>query len=495
MSVQLQRPLVVGGIGLTLGLWGLDSVFHSLSSLGELLPLGAIAVGGGYWLYNSRQRKTASVKPPTIEIDRATLDRALSQVELVIDRLKIESPDSSKIDKLRQNLTEAQSHLTRADRQIAITGGQRVGKSSLLKLLATDPVPCATPLKYIETPALFSVGAESGQAQSTAEKIAFNADLVVFITNGDLTATEYKYIATLDRLHQRVILLFNQADRYLPDERNSILQKLKSTVAGTLDPRDVTIASTAPAPIKVRKIQADGTAVTASEIPPVEIASFTQQLAQVLATESEKLIWATTYRQIDAVQTAAKAALNTVRRDLALPSIEQNQWIVAAAALANPVPALDLIATAAVNAQMVMDLGTIYQQKFSLDRAQTAAGAMGEVMLKLGIVEVCTQTVAGLLKTNAATYVAGGLVQGLSAAYLTRIAGLTLVEYFETQDLLAPEAAKAWNLDLLGTTLQKVFQANQRVAYLQTIFQQGIERLAPESLKLPTTQAVKTAAS
>jgi uncharacterized protein len=110
---------------------------------------------------------------------------------------------------------------------------------------------------------------------------------------------------------------------------------------------------------------------------------------------------------------------------------------------------------------MVVDLGAIYQQKFSLEQAQAAAGAMGSVMLKLGLVELCTQTVAGLLKTNAITFVAGGLVQGLSAAYLTRIAGLTLVEYLEAQDLVAAEPARAWNLDLLGNTLQKVFQANQ----------------------------------
>jgi uncharacterized protein len=483
MTGQLQRPLVVGGIGLTLGLWGLDSTFHSLSSLGDLLPLGAIAVGGSYWWYNSRPAKAVSVKPPVIEIDRATLDRSVHQVELVIDRLKIESPDSSQIEWLRQDLTRAKQHLTRINRQIAVTGGQRVGKTSLMKLLTNKPVACATPLKYIETPALFTVGADREQAQSTAEKIALNADLVVFVTNGDLTATEYKYITTLDRSHQRVILLFNQADRYLPDERNLILHKLQSTVTGTLKPQDVTIASTAPAPIKVRHIHADGTASEQIESPSVEISSFTDRLTTILATESEKLVWATTYRQIGAVHTAAKAELNTVRRNLALPSIEQNQWLVAAAALANPVPALDLLATAAVNAQMVIDLGAIYQQKFSLDRAQIAASAMGEVMLKLGLVELCTQTVAGLLKTNAATYVAGGLVQGLSAAYLTRIAGLTLIEYFEAQDLLAPEAAKAWNLDLLGTTLQKVFQANQRVAYLQTIFQQGIDRLAPESVK------------
>ena len=188
---------------------------------------------------------------------------------------------------------------------------------------------------------------------------------------------------------------------------------------------------------------------------------------------------ANTYRQIATVQTAAKTALNSARRDRAMPLIDQNQWIVGAAAFANPIPALDLLATAAVNAQMVVDLGAIYQQKFSLEHAQAAAGAMANVMLKLGLVEVCTQTISGLLKTNAATFVAGGLVQGLSAAYLTRIAGLTLVEYLAAQDLVAPSPTRAWNFDRLEHTLQQVFQANQRVAYLQTIVKQGIERLRP----------------
>ena len=113
-------------------------------------------------------------------------------------------------------------------------------------------------------------------------------------------------------------------------------------------------------------------------------------------------------------------------------------------------------------------------------------GALSSVMIKLGLVELCTQTVAGLLKTNAITFVAGGLVQGLSAAYLTRIAGLTLIEYLEAQDLTAAEPTRAWNLDLLGNTLQKVFQANERVTYLQTVFNQGIDRLVPELVQTKT---------
>jgi uncharacterized protein len=480
MTVQLQRPLLIGGIGLTLGLWGLDTISHSLSGMGDLLTLGAIA-GGGYWWYNRRTTSQVQVPLATVDINRATLDRLLNQVELVIGQLAIESPTSRQIESLRQQLTQVQTNLTRSNRQIAITGGHRVGKSSLLKLLTTEPVPSATPLRYIETPALFTSGAESATASATAEQIALAADLVLFVTNGDLTATEYRYLSALHQAHQRVILLFNQADRYLPEERNLICHKLQSTVAGTLKPADVVTTTTAPVPVKVRQIQADGTRIETLETPPVDIASLDRQLTNILATESEQLLWATTYRQVAGVQSTAKTALNNVRRDRALPAIDQNQWIVAAAAFANPLPALDLLATAAVNAQMVMDLGAIYQQKFSLEQAQAAAGAMGNVMLKLGLVELCTQTVAGVLKTNAITFVAGGLVQGLSAAYLTRIAGLTLVEYLEAQDLVAPEPARAWNLDLLGNTLQKVFQANERIAYVQTVVKQGIDRLVPDS--------------
>ncbi len=479
MTVRLQRPLLVGGVGLTLGLWGLDSAYHSLSGVGDWLTLGTLAAGGGYWWY-SRQGRKVNVAPSPKEIDRSILDRAIAQVELTIGQLAVESPQSLQIDRLKQQLTQAKATLTRPALQIAITGGQRVGKSSLMQLLTTVPVASAKPLRYTETPALFTSGADASAIETKAKQIALDADLVLFLTNGDLTATEYKYLATLHQARQRVILLLNQIDRYLPDERNLILQKLQSTVTDMLPLQDILTISTAPAPVKVRKIQADGSAIETLETPPVEIASLDRQLTQVLATEGEKLVWATTYRQIASVQTEAKAALNKVRRDRALPTIDQNQWIVAAAAFANPVPALDLLATAAVNAQMVVDLGAIYQQKFSIDQAQAAAGALGNVILKLGLVELCTQTVAGVLKTNAVTYVAGGLVQGLSAAYLTRIAGLTLIEYLEAQDLVAAEPARAWNLDLLGNTLQKVFQANQRVAYIQTVVKQGIDRLMPD---------------
>lgn len=234
----------------------------------------------------------------------------------------------------------------------------------------------------------------------------------------------------------------------------------------------------APSPVKVRQHQADGSAQEWMEQQAPDTKQLTQQLAQILAQSGQQLVWATTRRVAVDLKAEAKSVLNGVRRDRTLPVIEQYQWIAAAAAFANPVPALDILATAAINAQLVMELGGIYQQKFSLQQAQAVAGTMGSLMIKLGLVELSTKTISTVLKSNAITFVAGGVVQGLSAAYLTRLAGLSLIEYFQQQEA-ATNSETGLNLDKLGQTLQNVFQQNQQMAFMQAFVKQGVERLLP----------------
>jgi uncharacterized protein len=105
---------------------------------------------------------------------------------------------------------------------------------------------------------------------------------------------------------------------------------------------------------------------------------------------------------------------------------------------------------------------------------------MGSLMLKLGLVELSTRAVTGILKTNAVTFVAGGMVEGVSAAYLTRVAGLSLIEYFEQQEI-ALETGNSLNLEKLRQVLQTVFQQNQKLAVLEAFVKQGVKRLLPEA--------------
>ncbi|MBD2085562.1 DUF697 domain-containing protein [Trichocoleus sp. ST-U3] len=478
MAVNLRRPILVGGIGLSFSLWLLQSFHDSAGTVGEFSVIGAIALGAGFWLFQKQTAKELHL-PDVSQMDRETVEKAIAQTEGTISQLEAEAENHPANAPLREQLAKITTEIDRQEMHLAVTGGKSVGKSTLIQVLESNWVSQQPQkLGLQETPALFTAIDPTSPPPS---RIGERSDLVLFLTNGDLTDPEYQTLQQLAASKQRAVLVLNKQDRYLPEERATVLQQLRQRMQGTLKGEDVVAIAASPTPIKVRQHQPDGSVREWMETPAPEMSAIAGRLSQILAQESQQLIWATAWRAAYALKADAKSALNEVRRDRALPVIEQYQWIAAATAFANPVPALDLLVTAAINGQLVMDLGNLYQQKFSLQQAQAIAGTMGSLMLKLGLVELTTQTVGGVLKSNAITFVAGGAVQGVSAAYLTRLAGLSLIEYFQAQEAATTSEGRPLNLDQLRETLQKVFQQNQRVAFLQGFVKQAVARLVPES--------------
>lgn len=472
--MKLQRPILVGGLGLSFALWLFDTLQDSFVQIGEFSLLGLVAVGGSLWLF--KPRSSNQVLQKELPCDRATVEKAISKAEVVVKQLTGACEDDVETKNfaflLQNQISKLQNEIDRQEIYLAVTGGKSVGKSTLIKTLQQNasPLPVAT---FFETAPLFI------KADNTDTEVLNNtvtSDYVLFVINGDITDTEYQILEQLNATKGRVMVVFNKQDQYIPEERASILSSLKQRLQC-----DVTATSANPVPIKVRKHNADGTKAEWMEQSKPDIGELTTQLNQVLVGTGQNLIWATTVRKANLLKTEAKTALNKVRASRANPIIEQHQWIAAAAAFANPVPALDILATAAINAQMVMDLGNVYQQRFSLEQAKTVAAEMGALMLKLGLVELSTKAISTVLKTNAVTYAVGGVIQGVSAAYLTRVAGLALVEYFQAQEV-AVESGSALNLDKLRSSLQNVFQQSQQVATLQRFVSQGVKRLVPEGV-------------
>lgn len=480
MAVKLRRPILVGGVGLSFSLWLLQSLHHSVVDLGEIGILGAIAVGSALWLFQQNRAKDTQIKPNDSPLARATVEKEIALAESMVSQLTTEAENHEALAQLRERVAQLTSELDRQEIQLAVTGGKAVGKTTLIQVLEANLVPEIQPTLCLrETPALFA-GTDANLTKETAAlELAIASDLVLFVTTGDLTEPEFQSLQHLAAA-RRTVLVFNKQDQYLPDEQAIVLQQLQQRMQGMLGAKEVVAIAASPNPVKVRQHQADGSVQEWMEKPEPEITQLQGQLTQILTEEGQQLVWATTLRKTVELKAETKTVLNGVRRDRALPVIEQYQWIAAAAAFANPVPALDLLATVAINAQLVMELGGIYQQKFSLQQAQAVAGTMGSLMLKLGLVELSTKTIATVLKSNAITFVAGGAVQGVSAAYLTRLAGLSLIEYFQQQEA-ATNSETGLNLDKLGQTLQKVFQQNQQLAFLQGFVKQGVGRLLPGS--------------
>ncbi|NMG09081.1 DUF697 domain-containing protein [Brasilonema sp. UFV-L1] len=471
MVVKLRRPILVGGLGLSFSLWMLQNLHDSMVQIGEFGLLSLFALGGGLWLLKLNRTQDSSKPENSLPVDRATVEGTIAKAEAVVNQLAQETENPQTVGTLREQVAYLTAELDRQEMIAAVTGGKSVGKTTLIEVLKSTW--CQNSLQFQETPPLFQEAGEKSDADILTQ--ANKSDIVLFLTNGDLTDSEFQSLQQLKAVNQSTILVFNKQDHYLPDERVSVLQSLKHRMSSI-----VVATAASPSPMKVRKHQEDGCVQEWLEVPAPDIQQLTQQLSEMVTQQGQQLVWATTMRKALLLKAEAKNLLNRTRGDRAVPVIEQYQWIAAAAAFANPVPALDILATAAINAQMVMDLGSLYQQTFSLEQAQTVAGTMGGLMLKLGLVELSSKAISTVLKSNAITFVAGGLVQGVSAAYLTRIAGLSLVEYFQQQEV-ATHSGTALNLDKLRQTLQSVFQQNQQMGLLQSFVKQSVKRLTPQA--------------
>jgi uncharacterized protein (DUF697 family) len=480
MTVKLRKPILVGGIGISLVLWLWESLQQSAIEVGEWTVMGAIALGAGFWWMQQKATPHQRSSPLPGPLDRATVADAIAQTERMIALLETEAPDRE-IAPLKQAVAQLPELLNRSTLQLAITGGGEVGKTTLKQILDNQTI--ADHIDWVETEALLT---ETNGQENPARSVALASDLVLFLTNGDLTESEWQILQDLRTSHQRLILLFNKQDRYLPEERVTILQQLRYRVAPIVPEEDVLAIATAPNSVKVRQHQEDGSSKEWLEQPTADLGLLGDRLTHILSQERPSLVWATTWREAIGLQKKSKTILNEVRREQAIPIVEQYQWIAAAAAFANPVAALDLLATAAINTQMLVDLSEIYQQKFSLSQAQTAAGTIGQLMVKLGFVELSTQTIGSLLKSNTLTYLAGGAIQGVSVAYLTRIAGLCLIEYFQEQEV-GLATSEGLNLERLGQKLQQVFQQNQRSILLPSFVKQALARLSPEPFQTEVT--------
>ncbi|MBC1190253.1 DUF697 domain-containing protein [Microcystis aeruginosa CS-558/01A06] len=464
MTVRLGKPILVTGIGITIAFTLGETLNSRLSEIGSWGIFGAIALGAGIWFWQKPNSKIDFSLPTPLSLEK--VKQAISKAEQIINYLDKEDPNQD-LTPLKTSLTQLNQEFSRQDLKIAITGARKTGKTALKKLLESGNF--GESVAFMETEPLLTLDSTANQKKALA------ADLVLYLINGDLSDSEWQILQQFDRMHQRVILLLNKQDRLPAETREEILLSLKQRLKETIPAHNILAIAAAPKPLKVRQHQSNGEIKEWTEPQAIVIDNLDNHLRQIIEQEKSELVLGTIWRQALELAKETKQLLNQSRRKKALPVIEQYQWIAATATFANPLAALDLVLAAATNAQMLVDLGAIYQQKMSLEQAKTAMTTLGKMMVQLGMVEVTTQALGTILKGNAITYIAGGTVQGIGAAYLTRLAGLSLVEYFQEQEI-NEQLNNDWNWTSLQNKVKQVWEQNQRLAFLQDIVKQTSAR-------------------
>ena len=194
-----------------------------------------------------------------------------------------------------------------------------------------------------------------------------------------------------------------------------------------------------------------------------------RRLAEVLRAEGEELVADNILLQSQRLGEEARRLIDKQRRRQAEKVVERFQWIGAGVIAVTPLPGLDLLAAAAVNAQMVVEIGKIYGCELNMERGRELALSLGKTMAGLGIVRGAIELLSTALRLNVATVVVGQAIQGITAAYLTRIAGKSFIEYFRN--------AQDWGDGGMTEVVQQQFQLNRKDEFIKVFVQEAIARV------------------
>ncbi|MEN9233195.1 MAG: YcjF family protein [Gloeomargarita sp. DG02_1_bins_92] len=212
-----------------------------------------------------------------------------------------------------------------------------------------------------------------------------------------------------------------------------------------------------PAAVLVRTMQAPGAWEESWEIPPPELGALTEWLRQ--RRQEPHWQYRAVVRRGKGFHCLIQNRRQAYRAQQAERVIHRYQVWAAVWAAVNPVPTLDMLATGAINAQMLVDLAQVYRRPLTLAQAQDMVQAWVPMLLQMGAVEWVTTLAGTWLKTHVVTYGLGGAVQALSAAYLTHLAGQSFVATLQaperelhlgvwqslpTRGLAAGEALQFW---------------------------------------------------
>ena len=346
----------------------------------------------------------------------------------------------------------------------AVMGTTRHGESHTYELKSVDAAVSLT-----DTPGLSEAG-EGGEArEAEARALAVRADLLLFVVDHDLIRSEYAPLIELARLGKRSIVVLNKKDRFPDEDLAAIQAKLRERLSGAVDPADIVAIAAAPRPMPVRVQRPDGSFDTVLEVEEPDIAALRSRIALVLRREGKFLHAANLLVRGRVLEQEAQEQLARERERQAMDVVEHHQWITAGTVFANPIPALDILAGGAVQLDMIADLARIHGVELSSGQVRGLAGQMVQAVLKLGLVETATSLIAGVFKRTVVGFAAGGAVQAVTMAYLTRVSGKAFTEYFRQNQSWGPEG-------IYGVVLHQ-FDQTSRSEFLQNFASQVVERV------------------
>lgn len=450
--------------------------------IGTALLVTAVLQVGLPWLKRWKQgRRSQASEPYRPEPPSNRRDAARKSLESV-DRLLARLQDDVARRSLQQERERVARQLDRGDLEVVVFGTGSSGKTSLIRALLQDIVGTVGAamgstsesrsyrlrlkglergVLLVDTPGILEGGQDGRTREQQARRRASKADLMLVVVDGDLRSQELAVVQSLSGLGKRLLLVLNKCDLRGEDEERRLMECLRQRCQGWLAPDDVVGTSAAP-----QSLPRPGQKPWQ---PPPEVGQLLRRLAVVLHQDGEELLADNILLQCRSLGETGRNLLDRQREEEARRVVDRYTWISAGVVAATPLPGVDLLGTAAVNAQMVMEVAGLYGIELTRARAQDLALSVGRTLAGLGVVKGGVSIIGTALSVNLPTLLLGRAVQGVAAAWLTRIAGASFITFFQ-QD-------QDWGDGGVQDVVQRHYDLNRRERSLQDFLETALRRV------------------
>ena len=352
--------------------------------------------------------------------------------------------------------------LERGNVHVAVFGRVSVGKSALLNALAGREVFETSVLHghtkhsaetlwqsfdsggvfLLDTPGIDEVnGAERAQI---ADEVARQADVILFVIDGDMTDIEHQALRSLYQPTQPIVLVLNKADQYDDRQVAALLGNLRQQLRDILPAEHIVAAAAMPEKTLAFIEMPDGSEQEQWIGGEPQVDALRNLLWQLLQEKGQS--YAALNASVFAGRMSEKVGAEIVaaRKEVAERIIRHYALFKAVGVAVNPLPAVDLLALAA-DSGMVLHLSKVYGIELTRHEAgkliRTIALQTGLLMGTVYGVQVLSSVLKGLTGGLSTVLTAGA--QAGVAFYGSYVIGKAAQQYFAQGESWGGSGAKA----------------------------------------------------
>ena len=399
-----------------------------------------------------------------------------------IEKINRKISDKVKSELLNHEKNKLESQLKTGDYNVTLFGAGSSGKTSIARSLLKNIVgrtsakigttkkinsyKISIPLlkrniNIVDTPGLFEPSKLGEEREKATIMQASNSDLVLFVLDQDINKYENYLIKQLLKIGKKIIIVLNKCDLRSGEDNNLIKENIISITSAKKN--RISVVQT----IAVAKSSSHINSESLNLVP--DVGSLFREIIETLDNNGEELLADNILFRSNKLGIKSKHFMYEQRYIMSNKVIKKYMWITGGVILVNPLPAVDFLATTSVNIQMIMELSKIYEIKLTKKDAKDLSKSLLSALAKLGIIKGGLAILSPALATSLTKIIISKSIQSITAGWLIRIVGLSLIEYFKN--------GQNWGDEGIQEVVDKIYKISKREEILNNFVREAISKI------------------